>query len=121
MLLLGIAVAGAIGAVTRAVVDTAVQARREETFPVGTLTINVTGSFVLGVVSGLVLYHSLGSSAATVLGSGFCGGYTTFSTFAFQTVRLTEQRAFGGAYRNVVASALLPALAASLGLALTAL
>ena len=120
MLVLEIAIAGAAGAMLRSIVDTLVRQRSNETLPRGTLTINVTGSFVLGIVTGLALYHGLGADSRTVYGTGFCGGYTTFSTFAYQTVRLGEQRAYSGAWRNIAASLVLPAAAAALGLALTA-
>ena len=56
----------------------------------GTSVINVTGSFVLGVLTGLSLYHAFPADAKLVLGTGFCGAYTTFSTFTFETVRLAE-------------------------------
>jgi CrcB protein len=120
MLVLEIAIAGAVGAMLRSIVDTVVRQRSNETLPRGTLTINVTGSFVLGIVTGLALYHGLGADSRAVYGTGFCGGYTTFSTFAYQTVRLGEQRAYSGAWRNIAASLALPAAAAALGLALTA-
>ena len=60
--------------------------------PAATLAINVSGSFVLGVVTGLALYHGFATTPRVVLGTGFCGGYTTFSTFAYEIVFLAEQR-----------------------------
>ncbi|HET9729836.1 MAG TPA: CrcB family protein, partial [Acidimicrobiia bacterium] len=85
MLLLGIAVAGAFGAVARFGVDAAVAPRMPSHFPGGTLVINVTGSFVLGLITGAAMYHGLSHDARLVTGTGFCGGYTTFSTFAVET------------------------------------
>jgi CrcB protein len=121
MLILGIALAGAIGAPARYLLDGYVQARAREGIPLGTLVVNVTGSFVLGFLTGLVLYHAFPATPKTVLGTGFCGAYTTFSTFAYETVRLAEEHEMSNAAKYVLASLLLPALAAAAGMALAAL
>jgi CrcB protein len=121
MLILGIAVAGALGAPARYLLDGYIQARARGELPLGTLVINVTGSLVLGFLTGLALYHGFPATPKAVLGTGFCGAYTTFSTFAYETVRLAEEREFSGAARNVIASLLLPALAAAAGWMLAAL
>jgi len=121
MLVAGLAVAGALGAPVRYLLDGFVQDRTESVMPLGTLVINVSGSFLLGVLAGLALYHAFPSTPKAILGAGFCGAYTTFSTFTHETVRLAEERAFGTAARNVLASLVLPALAAGAGLALAAL
>ncbi len=120
MLVAGIAVAGALGAPVRYLLDGFVQDRSDTVFPRGTLVINVTGSFILGVLTGLLLYHAFPSDPKIVLGTGLCGAYTTFSTFTYETVRLAEGRAFGAAFQNAIASMLVPALAAAAGLALAA-
>jgi CrcB protein len=121
MLILGIALAGAIGAPVRYVLDGYVQARARGDLPLGTLVINTTGSLVLGFLTGLALYHAFPATPKTILGTGFCGAYTTFSTFTYETVRLAEEREFGAAWRNALASLVLPALAAAAGLILAAL
>ena len=121
MVVAGIAVAGALGAPVRYLLDGFVQDRSSGVFPRGTLVVNVTGSFVLGVITGLTLYHAFGTTPKLVLGTGFCGAYTTFSTFSYETVRLAEARAFGAATRNALSHVLVPALAAAFGLALAAL
>jgi fluoride exporter len=75
-------------------------------FPVGTLVVNATGSFVLGVL-GAVLVRSGDSrtdAAWLLLGVGFCGGYTTFSTFSLDTLALFEARGTLPAAANVAAS-----------------
>ena len=119
VLIFGLIVAGVVGAPTRYLVDGFVLRRTRSTLPLGTLFINVTGSFILGVVTGLVLYHAFPSTPRTIIGTGFCGAYTTFSTFAYDTIHLAEEgRARRAAARVVVASLVLPALAAALGLAL---
>lgn len=113
-------VAAGVGAPARYAVDTLVQARNEGVFPWGTLVVNVSGCFVLGVLTGLVMYHGLGGSVKTVLGTGCMGAYTTFSTFSFETVRLAEEGAAAAALRNVAASVVLGLAAAAAGLALVA-
>ena len=90
---LGVILAGALGAPLRYLVDSRIQSARRRAFPLGTLVVNVSGSLVLGVVTGLALYHGLPRVPKAVLGAGFCGAYTTFSTHAFETVRLAEDGA----------------------------
>ena len=120
MIVLGVAFAGAIGAVTRYVVDIVVSDRARTNLPVGTLAINISGSFILGILTGLALYHGLASTPKVVLGTGFCGGFTTFSTFAWESVALLEARHYRVAATNIVGSLVFPTLAAAIGLAITA-
>jgi CrcB protein len=113
--------AGACGAVLRYVVDAWVIDHTEGLFPWGTLVINVTGSFVLGCLTGLGLYHAFADTPRLVLGTGFCGAYTTFSTFTFETVRLAEEGAADGALRNALGTLAAGTAAAALGLLLASL
>ena len=115
-----LAIAGSAGAVARFVVDGAIRARWATTFPYGTLLINVTGSVLIGVLTGLVLFHGQPTALTTMAGTGFCGGYTTFSTASFETVRLLQQRAHRTAALNAATHLLLPTAAAELGLLLAA-
>ena len=85
-----LAVAAALGAVARYLVDTATQRRAVATLPLGTLVVNLTGSLALGFLVGLGLYHGLDDSVRIVAGTGFVGAYTTFSTFSYETVRLVQ-------------------------------
>lgn len=87
----GVALAGGLGATLRYVVDTAVR-RALPGYPLGTLVINLVGSFLLGVVTGLLAGEHLGSTVATVLGAGLLGGFTTFSTASVEAVVLLEER-----------------------------
>ncbi len=121
MLIAELAFAGAIGAVARYLVDGRIQEGTSSDHPMGTLVINVSGSLFLGFLTGLALYHAFPGTPKTVLGTGFCGGYTTFSTFAYETVQLAEQRNYAGAARYFTASFVLPVLAAAAGWALAAL
>jgi CrcB protein len=121
MFLFGLFVAGGVGSCARYLVDGFVTDRTSSELPVGTFVINVTGSLLLGFLTGLMLYHAFSATAKIELGTGFCGGYTTFSTFAYETIHLAEEGQTSAALRVVVASLVVPALAAALGLALAAL
>jgi CrcB protein len=114
-------VAAAIGAPARYLIDGLVQDHTDGAFPWGTFVVNVSGCFVLGIITGLGLYHGLGSTTRTVVGTGAMGAYTTFSTFTFETVRLAEEGATNEALRNVAATFVVGLAAASAGLALAAL
>jgi CrcB protein len=112
--------AGAAGATSRYVLDGVVTDRAGDTFPWGTFVVNVSGSLLLGFLTGLSLYHGFPTTPRVVLGTGFCGAYTTFSTFSVDTVRLLEDGSFGGAFRNAAGTLLVAAVAAAAGLALAA-
>jgi CrcB protein len=114
-----ITVAGGGGAVARFLVDGTLRARWPTRFPWQTVTINVTGSLLLGVLTGLVLFHAQPTELTAVAGTGFCGGYTTFSTASFETIRLLQQRAYLTAAANTLATPILCIAAAGAGLLLT--
>jgi CrcB protein len=105
----------------RYLIDGAISDRHGAGFPFGTFAVNVSGSLLLGALTGLGLYHGFPTAPKIVLGTGFCGAFTTFSTFSFETVRLVEEGASGAALCNLVATATTCAAAAALGLALAAL
>ena len=113
---LGISVAGGIGAACRFVLDGVIKARVRISYPVGTTAINLTGSFLLGLVTGLALAHALPQEWRLILGTGFLGGYTTFSTASFETVRLAQQGRWGQAAGNAFGMLAGSLLAAALGL-----
>jgi CrcB protein len=117
---LGLVVAGAIGAPARYLVDGFVQDRTVGDLPWGTFVINVTGSLLLGLITGAALYHAFPSTPKIWLGTGFCGAYTTFSTFTFETIRLLEEREAANAFRYAAGSLLAGAAAAAIGLAIMA-
>lgn len=121
MLVLAVALAGAVGASARYVVDGLVQSRARGVFPWGTFVVNVTGSLLLGLFTGLALHHGLGPVAKTVLGTGFCGAYTTFSTFSYETVRLLEDGSVLEAALNAFVGLAVGLLAAAMGLGVAAL
>ncbi|KHE73580.1 chromosome condensation protein CrcB [Kocuria marina] len=113
---LAVALGGAVGAVLRFLVDRGITARWAPTFPAATLLINVTGSFVLGVVTGLSAV--LGPVWTLALGTGLCGGYTTFSTAMVDAVRLARAQRAGAAVVSVLGTVLWSLLAVAAGLTL---
>ena len=97
VLALLVAIAGGIGAVLRALVIHHVARRRSDPLPLGTIVVNASGSLVLGVFTGLSLYHGLGPHELSVAGVGLCGGYTTWSTASW--AKLLALRAPSGTRR----------------------
>lgn len=110
----GIAVLGGLGAVARFTVDTAVVRRTTSAFPFGILVVNVSGAFLLGLITGLGVPRDV----ALVLGTGFVGAYTTFSTWMLQTKLLLEERHWALPVLNVGVSVVLGLAAAWVGLRL---
>lgn len=121
MLTVWVALAGSAGAVARFWVDGSIRSRWAARFPWGTLVINVSGSLLLGVLTGLALFHGAPSATRTIVGTGFCGGYTTFSTASFETVRLVQSGRRVQAALNGVGTLLLTVLAGGAGLLLARL
>ncbi len=110
-----IAIGAAVGGVSRYYLSAAVQHRMGSTFPWGTLVINVTGSLVLG----FIMRYAISTPALSVemralLTTGFCGGYTTFSTYSYETATLIEDGQLGRAGTYALASVVL-ALAGTIG------
>ncbi|MGW1244547.1 fluoride efflux transporter CrcB [Streptomyces bobili] len=95
---------GMVGAPLRYLTDRAVQARHDSVFPWGTFVVNIVGCAVLGLVTGAALAGAAGSDLRLLLGTGFCGALTTYSTFSYETLRLTETGAALHAAANVVVS-----------------
>lgn len=117
---LWVALGGAIGAVSRYWLSGLVAAKFGQAFPWGTLVINVTGSFVIGVVGGLTvpegrLDPQTRSFATLFVMTGICGGYTTFSSFSLQTLNLLRDREWLYAGGNVLLSVVLCMVAVWLG------
>jgi CrcB protein len=110
MSLLLLIVGGAVGAPARYLTDLAVQRLHATAFPWGTWTVNVAGSFVLGLVA-----SSAPDWVVTLVGTGFCGALTTFSTFGYETVRLSEEGEAAAAVANVAGSIAAALTAAALG------
>ena len=101
---LGFLLAATIGACARFLIDTYVTVRVGGPFPWGTGVINISGSFVLGVITGAVLYHAVSPEVRFVLGTGFCGAYTTFSTMQLELLKMVDHHRYGLAAGYTVAS-----------------
>ncbi|MEZ0163375.1 CrcB family protein [Kineococcus sp. LSe6-4] len=112
--------AGGAGAAARYVLDGEVRARRPSQFPWGILLVNVLGSLLLGFLTGLVLTGA-DPRWALVLGTGFCGGFTTFSTAVTDTVRLARGGSVRLAAGNLLGNLAATVTAAAFGLGLAVL
>jgi CrcB protein len=118
-LVVGVALAGAMGAPARFVIERLIRARWPADWPWGTFVVNVSGSLALGVVVGFVLAQGVDPDVRTIVGTGFLGAYTTFSTYAYETVRVGAVARRGRAVAYAFGSVLASVLAAAIGLALT--
>jgi CrcB protein len=117
---LWVAIGGALGSVSRYWLSGFVAARFGETFPWGTLVINVTGSFVIGIFAALAIPEGRMDSQSRLFATqflmiGVCGGYTTFSSFSLQTLNLLREREWLYAGGNVILSVILCMIAVWLG------
>ena len=106
---------GAVGAPLRYLTDLFVQSRHDSVFPWGTLTVNLAGSLLLGGLASAVVSGGAPTWLLTLLGTGFCGALTTFSTFGFETVRLVEDGSWLEALLNVTVSVVLGLAAVAAG------
>lgn len=111
-----LALAGGVGAAARFILDGAIRTRLKTAFPWATTVINASGSLVLGVLTGLTAVHLLPEQLGVVLGAGFLGGYTTFSTASYETVQLIRQGRYGASLLSGLLMLVLSVAAASVGL-----
>ncbi len=120
MTVLLVALGGGAGAILRYLADLRMRAWRGDAFPWGTLTVNIVGSAILGVLTGWALYGGQPDSIRSLLAVGFCGGLTTFSTFGYETLRLFTEKARPRAVLNVGVTVLAGLAAATAGSLLAA-
>ncbi|HEY6226956.1 MAG TPA: fluoride efflux transporter CrcB [Verrucomicrobiae bacterium] len=109
-----VAIGGALGSMARLWVSTIVSERVTETFPLGTLVVNITGSFLIGLFAGM-FRSGASTTARAFLMTGICGGYTTFSSFSLQNLQLLESGKYYYAGLNTALSFVLCMVAVWLG------
>ncbi len=107
----GVAVLGGLGAVARLLMEHGIRQQLSMTFPIGTVTINILGAFLLGLLSGLAPSHQ----TAALIGTGFLGAYTTFSGWMLETRSLAERNQWRTASANIAVSVVLGLAAAVFG------
>jgi fluoride exporter len=117
---LWVALGGALGSVSRFWLGGLIASRFGETFPFGTLLVNVTGSFLIGILGALTIPEGRMDSQSRalvtqLLMTGVCGGYTTFSSFSRDTLNLIHDREWLYAGGNIILSVVLCMIAVWLG------
>jgi len=113
-----VAVGGALGCVSRYYLTAFIQQRAGPSFPVGTLIINITGSFLLGFIMRYALQSgAISAETRMLLTSGFCGGYTTFSTYSYETAMMLDDGEYGRAAIYAGTSVVLALVGTFLGFA----
>jgi CrcB protein len=117
---LWVAIGGALGSVTRFWVNGLVSAKFGMAFPWGTLIINIVGSFIIGIIGALTSPEGRMDPQSRIFATqflmvGVCGGYTTFSSFSWQTLQLLQERQWLYAGGNILLSVMLCMIAVWLG------
>ncbi|MGO4246898.1 fluoride efflux transporter CrcB [Paenarthrobacter sp. RAF54_2] len=110
-----LALAGGLGAAVRFMMDGLIRARVRTALPWATIFINVSGSLLLGFLAGVVMQGQAPESLQLILGTGFLGGYTTFSTASLETIRLVQSGRLGLALVNGLGSMAVSVGAAAAG------
>lgn len=117
-------ICGGLGAVCRFLVDSAINKHNRLKFPLGTIVVNVTACFLLGLLTGLVAAHAgaiggaqAAATAKLVLGTGFLGGYSTFSTASVEGFRQIQKKNYGFALLHTGGMLALSLTAGFIGLA----
>ncbi|PZE20891.1 fluoride efflux transporter CrcB [Paenibacillus xerothermodurans] len=107
---------GAVGTLCRFYLGRWVNSKMKSQFPWGTWVINATGSFALGLLLSMHANEQISDLVWMVMGTGFCGAYTTFSTFGYETIQLVQQGEMAKAALYVVSSVLLGLWSAFVGM-----
>ncbi len=115
ILALVVGIGGSLGAMSRYMVDGTIQDRSRGSLPFGTLTVNLAGSLVMGFVTGLFVFAGIAHEWVAVIGTGFCGGLTTWSAASWETVRLVEEREWSAAVVTALGGLVASCLMAGMG------
>jgi fluoride exporter len=118
MKILLILIGGALGSLTRYGVSGLVHQKIQGVFPIGTLTVNLAGSFLIGLLWGIAEHSTLSPNARTFLFVGILGGFTTFSTYSLETLNLMRDGEFKIALVNLLLNNVLGIVLAFAGLIL---
>lgn len=118
MIILLIALGGAVGSVARYLMGRAVQGALHLEFPTGTLAVNILGCLIIGVLAKFFMHSQTELPLRATLMIGFCGGFTTFSSFSLETLGLIQGGEWGKAATYVVLSALICIAATAAGFAI---
>lgn len=111
-----LALAGGLGATVRFMLDGLIRSRAKTRFAWATTIINVSGSLVLGFLTGLTIEHFVPTDVGIIIGTGFLGGYTTFSTASYETVQLIKKGRYGASFISGILMLVLSVAAAAAGL-----
>ena len=114
-----VGIGGMIGSIARYLAVVFITDKTQASFPFGTITVNSLGCLVIGVIAGLSERFNLLPEYRVFLAAGICAGFTTFSSFAFENVRLLQDKDYLTFFLYTVLSFLLGLAATILGLALT--
>lgn len=101
LVIIGVGLFGGLGALTRFVQDTLIYALTKTRFSWGTVSINVVGSFLIGLIAGSAAFAAADAPWRVILAVGFCGGYTTFSTAMVETVAFARENRWAAALFNL--------------------
>ena len=116
MTLLLLSIFGGLGATSRFITDGIISAKLGKKFPWATMIINTVGAGILGYVMASAATHGLGPDTELVIGVGFCGGFTTFSTACFEAVRLAEEKRYVAFWLQVSGNLILSSAAVCIGI-----
>jgi CrcB protein len=113
-----VALGGSLGSIVRYIGVKTIDNHFNSQFPAGTFSVNIIGSFIIGIVYAIVARKTGSDNWALFIGTGFCGGFTTFSAFAFENISLINQRLAMTSVLYIVSSVALGLLAVVAGMAL---
>lgn len=116
LIFIALAFAGGIGASARMLLDGLIKSRVSGAIPWGTIVINIGGSLALGLLTGMASAQLLPEAWHLIIGTGFLGGYTTFSTASFETIRLVQERKWVASLLTGLGTLVMATGAAGLGL-----